>query len=113
VTIGRKEFEELQNIAQRLDALRIECEKLKDEARTAKAKYDVHLSRWAIDWLEKVERTCENAGLDLFQTVNRSIPFLMTASLPWRKGGAEDKAVCACCGKPVNRILTIRAWKER
>jgi len=110
--IGRKEFEELQNIARRLEALRAECETLKNEAKEVKKRFGRGLSKWAREWIIKVEMTCENAEFDFSRAVNKSIPFLMTSSLPWRKGENAETATCASCGKPVNRILTIRRWEE-
>jgi len=112
MAIGRKEFEELKSIAQRLQALHSECERLTEEVRDARLRFGEHLSGWAEGWLGEVERICERFSWDILRIQNKSIPFLMTASLPWRKGESEKTAHCASCGKSVSRILAIRKWEE-
>jgi len=112
MAIGRKEFEELQSIAQRLQALLAESERLAEVVGDARARFGENLSVWAEGWLGEVERICEKIWWDLFRVQNKSISFLMTASLPWRKGESENFSRCALCGKSVDRILAIRKWEE-
>jgi len=112
MALGRKEFEELQSIAQRLQILLAESENLTEVVSDARARFGKHLSVWAEGWLGEVERICEKIWWDLFRVQNKSIPFLMTASLPWRKGESENFASCALCGRSVDRLLAIRKWEE-
>jgi len=110
--IGRKEFEELKEIAQRLQALCTLSEELTEVVCDASERFGEHLSVWAKAWLGEAERICEKTWRELLRVQNKSIPFLMTASLPWRKDESGSSARCALCGRRVERLLAIRKWEE-
>jgi|Deesub1362B_J571_1020462.scaffolds.fasta_scaffold17338_3 hypothetical protein len=112
MVLGRKEFEELKSIAQRLQTLCTLSERLAEVAGDARERFGEQLSLWAEGWLGEVERICDKMWWELFRVQNKSIPFLMTASLPWRKGESENFASCALCGKSVERLLAIRKWEK-